>query len=435
MAAERNVAARGNYTIDDIYNELLKITNLDENACRTLKEIEFATELEQAIPITENLRQVKSNDILISDMYLPEKFLREMLNKVGLLVPVEIVVTSNGKASGRIWKQLVEQNQYAIHIGDNEFSDIQKPRAEGLESTLSILSRMNLVEQYLWQQQENEFAMYLREIRLRNPFAEEIKRQYWEFFTLNVGILILMVQMIDEIQRQHGFEYLGFCGRDTYYLWLLYEKYKRDHKRKSPDCDYLYYSRKLVRNSKADTAKYFRSKINDRKALMIDLQGSGGHLRMLKDDADLKYSTLMCYKVNTSKCPTNTWFSFANHAQASQETEPDFYLMPTITDTCEFFNRATHNTPFKLTALQIADEIIPHVIFSEVCDTENMDVLLSCMREVLQSRIIWGGVASQSKLSAKFEYLSKLFATLTGHKILRTRHSIDDQMDCKFTYK
>ena len=150
LFAERNLINRGeNYTLDDIYKEFLNITDATPQLCDNLKKLECDTEIEQAIPITENILQVKSGDILISDMYLPEKIIRKMLEKCGLIVPVEIVITSNGKSSGRIWKQIAAQNQFVFHIGDNEISDIKNPRDVGFDSVLTTLSRPNTFENFL----------------------------------------------------------------------------------------------------------------------------------------------------------------------------------------------------------------------------------------------------------------------------------------------
>ncbi len=108
IESEHNASMRGNYSLDDIYEEFRLLTNAPKNICDTLKKLECDVEIEQSIPITENIRQVKVGDVLISDMYLPETVIRRMLTKAGLLVPVEILITSGGKSSGRIWKEFAD---------------------------------------------------------------------------------------------------------------------------------------------------------------------------------------------------------------------------------------------------------------------------------------------------------------------------------------
>ena len=102
VVAERIVSSRGqNCMLDLIYEELQRITHAPKNVCDALKKLECDVELDQSIPITENLQQVRAGDILISDMYLPEDFVRRLLAKAGLIEPVEIVITSGGKIPHR----------------------------------------------------------------------------------------------------------------------------------------------------------------------------------------------------------------------------------------------------------------------------------------------------------------------------------------------
>ena len=89
-----------NCTLDDIYDVMCKISNIPHQIVEKLKQLECNVEIDQIIPITENLNQVKSGDILISDMYLPDEVILKMLDKVGLSVPIELVITLDGKARG-----------------------------------------------------------------------------------------------------------------------------------------------------------------------------------------------------------------------------------------------------------------------------------------------------------------------------------------------
>ncbi len=405
IVAEKKASSRGNYNLGDIYEEFKRLTNAPENLCNALKKLECDVELEQSIPITENIRQVKAGDVLISDMYLPEEIIRRMLSKAGLLAPVEIIITSGGKSSGRIWKQLAQQKNFVFHKGDNPESDVKNPRLVGLESALTVLSYPTPVEQYLLQKDFN-FAAQLREIRLRNPFSEEIKRLYWQLFTLNIGILILLVQQIDALQKKYGFEYLGFCGRDTHYMRLLYEKYKRDHGEVPTPNDYLYYSRKLVRNSGAEVAKYFSAKIHGRKALMIDLRGTGKHLHNLRKTFGVDFSILIC--IISSKqpeqkiypnmsCIENFHSAFDDKADGTV-AKASFFITETEgkipgSDDIELLNRSTHNLPLRLVNVTLGNKIVPEVFFSETNDTENFDVLESCLKEVLHSKPVWSSYA------------------------------------------
>ena len=440
MVAEQNLFSRGNFTFDDIYEEFQRITSAPKNLCDALKKLELDVEFEQSIPITENIRQVKSGDILISDMYLPEQFVRRLLKKAGLLVPVEIVITSSGKHSGRVWKQLVDQKKFVFHVGDNLDSDIKKTRLAGFEAFLSVLSNPNPPEQYMLQKDFN-FGAYLREIRLRNPFSEEIKRIYWQLCTANMGLLILLVQQIDILQKKCGFEYLGFCGRDTYYLRLLYEKYKLQIGETPVPNDYLYYSRKLVHNSGAELAKYFSAKINGRKALLIDLFGSGTHLHTLRKAFKLNFSILICllgrdvFNLYPNMPHVKNWLSaFDSTLNVSTDDAAIFFFDVSVTNldgsVTELLNRAVHNTPVRLRTIHVGDKLLPEVTFSEINDTENFDVLTACLDEVLNSKLIFP--ASNSDGGGVKELISPLIHFVCSSHAplpLRANHNISGQID------
>ena len=445
LAAEKRVASRvSNYNLDDIYNEFASIAkNVTPQILENWKKFECDTEIKQAIPITENILQVKAGDILISDMYLSETIIRKMLEKCGLIVPVEVIITSNGKASGRIWKQIAEQNEFVFHIGDNEISDIKNPRDAGFDSALTILSRPNVVEKFLMQQDFN-FAMYLREIRLKNPYTEEIKRKYWEIFTLNIGILIILVQLIDDLQKKCGFEYLGFCGRDTHYLWLLYKKFKDDRNETPPPSDYLYYSRKIIHTSEKEIAKYFLSKIDNRKALMIDLCGTGTHLNKLRLEQNIDYSILLCGLIGESIAksqyknevyPTN-WISYED-LKTSADISGNFYFNADKgiwNQALEHCNRSTHNTPVKLNLTAIENKVVPNPIFSELSDTENLDVFENCLQEVLKSKVNWIKIENAPFLLKNLLIIFYNWATPLIN-IFMTRQILDGKMDQSNTWK
>ncbi len=432
LIAERNLALLGNnYNLDDIYNELNKISDLSDDNCNILKNIECQVEIEQAIPITENILQVKAGDILISDMYLPEEIIRKMLEKCGLIVPVEIVVTSGGKSSGRVWKQIADQNEFVFHIGDSKNNDIKNSRLAGFDSALTILNLPNQVENYFLNQDFN-FAAYLREIRLRNPYQEGIKKLYWEFFTFNIAILIIFVQLIDDLQKKGNFEYLGFCGRDTYYLWLLYKKFKEDKNEIPTPSDYLQYSRKILFNSEMEVAEYFSDRIGGRKALMIDLVGSGMGLNKLRNYMKADYSILMCNCYNTKNI--ENWTALDTMPEISPENK-NFYFTSFnhSADILEFLNRATHNTPIKIQNVKIGEKIVPKIFFSEVNDSENLDVMLKCLSEVLKSSINWGGTGENA-----FKTLEELIPfgiNWVRPMIFRENHHLTEIMDKEFTFK
>ena len=443
MKAEQMLIKRGRpFKLDDIYDELLKASHVDKNVADGWKKAECEIELEQAIPIVENINKVRSGDVLISDMYLPDDVIRRMLEKCGLFVPVELIITNSGKSGGAVWKQLRDQGVYLSHVGDNQQSDVKKPREFQFASSWSILNRLNQFESDLTKI-DFEFAAYLRSIRLANPFDEEIKHHYWTLFVINVGCLMLTVQLLDMIQKHYGFEHLGFCGRDTYYMRQLYQRLKRDRNEAAPSDSYLYYSRKLLANSEADLIKYFSSEINGRRSLLIDLTGSGVHLNILRDKARLNFSLLLCLLIgrtesakiypSLSQFLSDDWLSVKD-GLSTPTVEPPKNLclfdlekdnLP-LKDDIELFNRATHNSPLRMTALEFNGKVIPEVTFSEINDTENLDVFETCMKTVLQSKIRWSKLERVEDILAALKGMLIFFAGNSQRLVLKQQQNLQE---------
>ena len=439
-----------NFKLGDIYDVMWQIFKLDKQTTDRWKQVELDVEFEQAIPIAENINQVCSGDVLISDMYLPTDSVRRMLEKCGLFVPVEVIISNNVKSNGKIWKQFREQGLFVMHTGDNEISDVAKPREFGMESSWTVLHRPTPLETQLLKI-DFEFGAYLRELRLANPFDEEVKRNYWSLFVINVGILILIAQLIDRVQKTYGFEYLGFCGRDTYYMRQIYRRLKSDRNEPIPANDYLYYSRKLVKNSEEDLIKYFANEIDGRRALMIDLFGTGTNLSMLRSRAKLNYSILLCillehklaaeiYSEIRQFLPAD-WIGVKDalsdtHTQGAFE-KVDLCLfdrvkdaLPVI-DNVELFNRATHNSPIKLKAGEFDKTIIPAITFTAINDTENLDVFETCMKRVLQSKIQWTKLERTEDLLSLSKLLILSFDIQAKQSIFRSQHNLQEVIEAK----
>lgn len=120
-----------NYKLNDIYDVMVQQFNVPTQLAEQLKKLEVDVEIDQTIPIAENLNQVKSGDVLISDMYLPENIIRQMLEKAGLFVPVELVITSGGKRGGGYGNKLrIKMNTCFIQaIIGNQMLKIQENMA------------------------------------------------------------------------------------------------------------------------------------------------------------------------------------------------------------------------------------------------------------------------------------------------------------------
>ena len=67
-------------TIDSIYNEFKKITNVSDEIVNSIREFELITEMENTIPIFNNIVKIKDGDIFVSDMYLSFVIIIQLLH-------------------------------------------------------------------------------------------------------------------------------------------------------------------------------------------------------------------------------------------------------------------------------------------------------------------------------------------------------------------
>lgn len=137
-------------SIDDIYRNIQKRTNLSENVIDRIKGIELQKEKDCTLLNILILDEIKQHIVcgtkvvLITDMYWHEEQIRELLcekdevfNDIPIYVSCDCGAT---KASKKLYERVKEQEQvdYSnwIHTGDNIWSDVEVPKKIGIKSIL-----------------------------------------------------------------------------------------------------------------------------------------------------------------------------------------------------------------------------------------------------------------------------------------------------------
>lgn len=135
-------------TLEEIYAELNCLWCLPEVVLRQIIGIELETERENLFAIPGGIAMVdatrKSGKRLAftSDMYLPQLFLRDVLEEFGLINDGEALYVSSAwgasKADGRLYQVLLEQEKLpareVLHIGDSLHADFQNARKAALNA-------------------------------------------------------------------------------------------------------------------------------------------------------------------------------------------------------------------------------------------------------------------------------------------------------------
>ncbi len=128
--------------IEEIAEKVCKVTGLSRNEIiseELIAEKNFCYANPYMKKVWEELLKSGRKPMILSDMYLPEGYMRELLTSCGYDVSeCEIIVSCDilkSKAEGSAYKLLKEMKQEAksfAHIGDNEHSDIKNARKQGI---------------------------------------------------------------------------------------------------------------------------------------------------------------------------------------------------------------------------------------------------------------------------------------------------------------
>lgn len=220
--------------LDDIYRALSNTLSLSQEQSDSLKELEIKTELENVLPIKENIEKAialcnkKEQVILISDMYLNEETIREMLISADeRLNSVPLFVSSKykkNKSSKQLFQLIKEQYRISysdwIHYGDNEVSDVSAPKALGIKTDCVALRKVLPIEQYALQNHEDN-AYFQKVIgaginaRLSN---NKVSRSYVYGTSIIVPIIYGYSRWIVNWAQKNDIKDLFFIARDGFVI-------------------------------------------------------------------------------------------------------------------------------------------------------------------------------------------------------------------------
>lgn len=224
-------------SLDMIYNHIQHTYFLTNEQTQAIKELEIQLELDNIIPIKENIEKLKvllekgKRVVLISDMYLPEYIIKEMLLKCDpVLCQVKLYLSSTlgfMKTKQALFHYVKEQENVEFrewtHMGDNKFADFFCARKLGIKAVLYPYVKFKEYEKSLLvANSQNSFVQIslgcAKNIRL-NKFPNDEKAQLGA--SLAGPILFPYIYwLLDQVQKR-GIERLYFIARDGYILKLI----------------------------------------------------------------------------------------------------------------------------------------------------------------------------------------------------------------------
>ena len=293
--AERRAQSGAEYTIDTIYKELPDLLHISEDSADGLKALEISIEIEQVIPIAENIRLVRDGDIVVSDMYLPVDVLRQMLLKAGLRKDVEIFVSARGKMTGAIWSRIRHRYHIVSHVGDNVHSDFRSPVRRAIPARLTKASGFSETEGMLFDMGVPALALVARQARLSLWHDDWLMRRLQSLQAdLNLPLLLLASFRLLEVVEEVGAARVLFCARDGN-LWISLFRKMTQVLGVEIEAEYFYTSRPARLNCSQNYQTYCRARL-DGRALVVDIGGTGWSLSSLADTLGL--SSVNCFFIH-----------------------------------------------------------------------------------------------------------------------------------------
>lgn len=242
-------------TLDEIYNVLSTILNLDKNLAEILKEKEIQLEKESIVPILENLEKISEKTILVSDTYFDKRTIIEFLRNIGVTTYKEIYVSSEHrktKHSGRLYEIISRKYHIEEHIGDNKRADFEVPRRMGISAKLYEKSQPSRYERAIYHNEKLPYELRcilagtMKAARLSKYYKNEHLQTIHEVSTNVIGpFLFFYVYWVLKKASELGLERLYFLAREGQILKsiadILIENFNT-----RVETRYLYVSRKAL---------------------------------------------------------------------------------------------------------------------------------------------------------------------------------------------
>lgn len=282
--AEETVAARSR-DLDAIYGELARRLHLDAARAQEIQAVELDVELDQIVPIAENLAKVRHGDVLICDTPLDPPVIRRLLDKAGLERNVGLIVTRDGKSSGTIWPRAAGLLQIEEHLGADGHADVAVPSSFNIGSQRTALSEPTAVEEALMSLGLRPLAELCREVRLATWSPDErARRLQLVAASLNFPILLLasvaLLRLGERLKKRSVLFSSGECN-----MWrpLFDEMARRSGMMRASTC---FYTSRSLRTAPSPSYLSYARRLIDDDSIVVDLCGSGASLAGLAEKLD-----------------------------------------------------------------------------------------------------------------------------------------------------
>lgn len=275
FASKRAVAqdelGLSNPDIDDIYDNLCKKYQIPEEEADIYKKLEIKTEHEMLtvrqdmVDLFHKCLELGKKVYLISDMYLPETVIREILEENGVTGYKDIYISCDRKLLKLqglfgLFKKHQGEGRF-LHIGDHTIYDGVCAALAGVDyclvpSSLAMAKGTlfaNLIENAVSFSERLVLGAIISKV-MNSPFKEGwrdnklvIDAEYEYGYAFCAAFIVKFVLWMTSALREGKFEKVLFASRDGYVLKRMYEMVcNSDSHNRLPGSIYFYTSRKAA---------------------------------------------------------------------------------------------------------------------------------------------------------------------------------------------
>lgn len=260
MFVATRLCAQGN-NLEDIYHNISQTIQLPLSV-EEMIQAEIATERDMLVPIASTLLLVnklraKGEILFITDMYLPDSFIKEILEKNGFFQKGDTLYVSEAvgkrKMDGSLFQMIHSEKCIAYkdwhHYGDNRHSDFCIPRHLGIHSHL--IKTRYLPHEKTWKEYPSlqfPYASIMAGIShalyLQSNAPSDLKAFVCD---LTAPLMVSWVVSILEDALCQGIKRIYFCARDTHSEFLIAQILTKHHARyNGMGVHYLFVSTKSI---------------------------------------------------------------------------------------------------------------------------------------------------------------------------------------------
>lgn len=270
-----------NYSLDELYEQIKAIIGISDDLAEEIKYKELEIEKRLLVPRQKILSALKraiacgKEVYIISDMYLPESFYRDIFDRYEISVPEGHILLSNvldkSKSDGTMWKHYAEETvkgRQTLHVGDNREADIDEPVKYGIKTYMApsawdmlSVSSLGKTASYICNVYDTAVMGCILKELFSNPYrlwdtdgVIQIKSNYEMGYCVFAPVILTFLLWLSKISKSDKINRLVFMSRDGYFLKEDFE-YLCELTGEQIECCYLGISRQLAMTASIETKK------------------------------------------------------------------------------------------------------------------------------------------------------------------------------------